>query len=276
MTSLYAEVIGDPIDHSKSPLIHRFWLGKSGVDADYRATRVGIADLTSYLDARRRDPAWRGCNVTAPLKRAAAAEVGDPAGACASLGAVNCVVRSPLGCTFGFNSDVAGIDEMLAGLELSDSKVCIIGAGGAARAALCALNKRPPAEIALIARDVGRARMLRRLLPKSVRLGVRSFSGAVEALNGAKLVVNASPLGMAGQPGMPPPILDGLPAGAVIFDMVYAPLETPLLKAARERQLRAIDGLTMLIGQAAPAFELFFGKPAPREHDAQLKALLTS
>ena len=277
MTALpYAEVIGDPIAHSKSPLIHRFWLDKIGHAAEYRATRVTARQLPQYLGQRRADPYWRGCSVTAPLKRLAAAAIGDPTGVCASLGAVNCVVRTPLGCTISANTDIAGLVEALAGVSVAGGKACIIGAGGAAWTALCYLVQHRVDEIAVIARDAAKAGTMRQILARPPAFEVHGLADAALAMRGAGLVINASPLGMTGAPGMPQPLLDALPAGATLLDMVYAPVETELLAAARAKGMTAIDGLAMLVGQAAPAFELFFGAPAPRQYDAELRALLAA
>lgn len=272
----YAEVIGDPVAHSKSPLIHKFWLQKLGIAADYRATRVAPRELAAFLKQRRADLYWRGCNVTAPHKREAARLVGDPIGACAWLGAVNTIVRTPLGCEIGSNTDVQGIADAVGGLNLEGGRACLIGAGGAARAALCFLQSRS-AHVAIVARDRRKGDALADKFAGDTE--VHDFDNAAAAMRDASLIVNATPLGMTGQVSMSPNVLEGLAAarpGAAVLDMVYAPVETALLRAARERGLVAIDGLAMLIGQAAPAFEIFFGRPAPREYDSELRELLAS
>jgi shikimate dehydrogenase len=276
----YAEVIGDPIGHSKSPLIHKFWLEKTGRAGDYRAVRVPAGGLPAYFERRRADPFWRGCSITAPLKREAAALVGDPTGICSWIGAVNCVFRGALGLVPA-NSDVAGVDSALAAVRVEGGTVCLIGAGGAATAALCYLIGRRPGAITMLARDPDKARMLRDRVPPSARALIEVFplSDAESAIASAALIVNATPMGMDGGPPIAPSLLDGLAAasaGATMFDMVYAPPETLLLRAARERGLACISGLDMLVGQAAPAFETFFGVPAPREHDSELLELLAS
>lgn len=276
----YAEVIGDPIGHSKSPLIHRFWLQKTGRAGDYRATRVEAGGLAEYLDRRLGDPFWRGCSVTAPLKREAALSLGDPTGICAWIGAVNCVFRGALGLVPA-NSDIAGLDSALAGIRLDGEQICLIGAGGAAAASLCYLIGRRPEAIVLVARDRDKAEMLRRRVPDSARDLVRiaPLADAGSAIRNSALIVNATPLGMVGGPDPPQWLLEGLAvakAGATLFDMVYAPADTLLLSVARGRGLATIGGLAMLVGQAAPAFETFFGAPAPREQDSELIELLAS
>jgi shikimate dehydrogenase len=159
----YAEVIGDPIAHSKSPLIHKFWLEKLGLEGDYRAERVQPGQLKADLDRRRADPFWRGCNVTAPLKTRAASLVSDPTGLSARIGAMNAVFRSPLGhCSLGANTDMIGIAAALGEAAAPGQRACVIGAGGAARAALEYLRLRGASDVHLIVRDIARGRILHR------------------------------------------------------------------------------------------------------------------
>src|SRR6185295_5762182 len=129
----YAEVIGDPIAHSKSPAIHNFWLRSLGIDAAYRATRV--TDLNAFFEARRGDPEWRGCNVTAPHKQAVIPFLDEAS----PIGAVNCIVRDG-DRLIGLNTDVDGVNEALAGADLG--RIVMIGAGGAAKAVAVALPDR--------------------------------------------------------------------------------------------------------------------------------------
>jgi shikimate dehydrogenase len=274
----YAEVIGDPIGHSKSPLIHKFWLEKLGLEADYRATRVNPAELPRYLAERRNDVSWRGCNVTAPLKQAAAELVGAPAAICEFVGAVNCVTRTPFSCLVGTNTDLAGVAEALKGVPLESGNVVLIGAGGAARAALCYLLRQGVERVVVAARDRSKADRLAQMMVRGGRTWVEgaALDEAGGEIRNAALIVNATPMGMANGVPMHQSVLDNLAQGQVAFDMVYAPPETQFLTVARERRATALDGLAMLIGQAAPAFELFFGARPPRQHDAELRGLLTS
>ncbi|VVS97675.1 Shikimate dehydrogenase (NADP(+)) [Sphingomonas sp. EC-HK361] len=266
----FAEVIGDPIAHSKSPVIHNFWLNALGVDAEYRAVHVTPDGLAAYFADRRADPAWRGCNITVPHKIAALDHVADPGDVRGSIGAINCVVRAEGEVLVGTNTDAAGFYAPIADLDLDGAPVVVIGAGGAARAILFALARM----------DVGRVTILNRNPLKGAAL-LASFGLKGEALPltapipPAALLVNASVLGMAGQPPLTID-LDPLPDDAVVYDIVYAPLETPLLAAARARGLDVVDGLEMLIGQAAAAFEMFFGQAPPRDRDDALRTLLTS
>lgn len=266
----YAEVIGDPIAHSKSPAIHGFWLQALGIDADYRATHVAPDGLAAYFEQRRGDPGWRGCNVTIPHKQAALDHVGDPGGVRATIGAINTVVRGADGAVIGTNTDAGGFYAPIAGLDLAGRHAVVIGAGGAARAILFALARV----------EIGRVTILNRNVLKAAAL-LSSFGLKGDAvplatpLPPADLLVNASALGMTGQP---PLALDlaPLPEHAVVYDAVYAPLETDLLAQAHARGLDTVDGLEMLIGQAALAFELFFGAEPPRDRDDELRALLSA
>jgi shikimate dehydrogenase len=273
----YAEVIGDPVAHSKSPLIHKFWLERLGLEGDYRAERVQPGQLRAHLDRRRADPFWRGSNVTAPLKARAASLVSDPTGLCARIGAMNAVFRSPLGRSLGANTDMIGIAAALGDAAAPGQRACVIGAGGAARAALEYLRLRGVSDVHLIVRDVARGRNVHRAFATGG--AVHALDDEAAAIAGAHWLINASPLGMAGRAPMPRPILDaleGMDDSGIVFDMVYSPVGTALLGRANALGRRNVDGLDMLIGQAAPAFALFFGAPAPRDCDATLRAVLTS
>jgi shikimate dehydrogenase len=275
----YAELVGDPVVRSKSPLIHRFWLEKLGLSGDYRAVRLTPRELPAYLESRRRDPFWRGCNVTSPLKQKAAGLVGDPTHVCSWLDAVNAILPSPLHCLIGANTDVAGLAAALSEVAVEGERVCLIGAGGGARAALCYLFQRRVGPVSILCRDARKADALCRLLPRSASTGLEPlpFDRADAAMAGARLIVNATPMGRCQGPPMRPEILDALEAagaGLTLLDMVYDPLETAFLRAGREAGGACLDGLTMLVGQAAPAFELFFGVPAPRGDDAELRGRL--
>lgn len=264
-----AEVIGDPIDHSKSPLIHRFWLEALGLEGDYAATRITTDELGAFFADRCADPAWRGCNVTIPHKLAVMDHVADPGDVRGSIGAVNTVLRQPDGTLIGTNTDAAGFYAPIADHDLTGAPVAVVGAGGAARAVLFALARAGVGHVTLLNRSPLKAAGL---------LATFGLKGDVVSLDAplpeAALLVNTSSLGMAGQPPLAID-LDPLAEDALVYDIVYAPLETPLLAAARARELATVDGLEMLIGQAALAFELFFGAMPPRERDGQLRELLT-
>lgn len=280
----YADVIGDPIAQSKSPTIHGFWLGKLGIDAAYRACHVTAEGLADYLAARRADPLWRGCNVTMPHKQAIMPlldRINPPADA---IGAVNTVLPGEGSQLTGTNTDAAGFLEPLRA-ELAQAHYFrmarILGTGGAARAIIAALAAEG-FTLVVAGRDPGKARALLDELAPGGEHHTPPLAHFADPTDFAfddregclDLVINASSLGMIGQPPLP---FDWshAPPRSIAYDIVTAPRDTAFLQAARAAGHRTIDGLAMLIGQAAVAFEHFFGHPAPREHDAELRAILT-
>ena len=284
MTRPYAEVIGDPIAQSKSPKIHGFWLEKLGIEADYRACHVTPDGLADYLAARRADPLWRGCNVTMPHKQAVMPLLDRIESPADQIGAVNTVLSGADGGLSGTNTDASGFLEPLKG-ELNAAHYFrmarIVGTGGAARAIITALASHG-FTLVVAGRDPAKARaLLDELAPKGEHHAIPlshfadptdfPFDDRDACLD---LVINASSLGMAGQP---PLAFDWshAPPGSIAYDIVTAPLDTPFLQGARAKGHRTIDGLSMLIGQAAVAFEKFFGQAPPREHDADLRKILT-
>lgn len=266
----YAEVIGDPIAHSKSPIIHRFWLEKLDIKADYRAHHVQPAALAEYLAERKNNTNWRGCNVTLPHKISIMDLVDDPGDVRNSIGAMNTIIRKNDGRILGTNTDAAGFFAPLANSDWNGAHAVLIGAGGAARAVLFALKQAGIEDIIILARNGLKATAL------LMQAGLKGQVLPMDAkLPKADLVINASPLGMIGQPALAID-LSPLPDNALVYDIVYTPLKTGLLKAANARDLETIDGLDMFIGQAALAFEMFFGKTPPMEHDEELRMLLTA
>lgn len=264
----YAEVIGDPIAHSKSPLIHNFWLGELGIDAEYRKTRVTPDALGRYFLERRADPDWLGCNITIPHKIAAMDYVDDPGGVRARIGAINTVACETGGPLIGTNTDAGGFLQPLLARRWQGRSAVLAGAGGAAQAIGFALRSVGIEDLTVVARDAAKGRAL--LDKLGIAGTVQPFDTPLPA---ADLLVNSTSLGMVGQPPYVPD-LAALPAGAMVYDIVYAPLETPLLAAARACGLETLDGLEMLIGQAALAFDIFFDAQPPRELDAQLRERL--
>jgi shikimate dehydrogenase len=272
----YAEVIGDPIEQSRSPLIHKFWLEQSGLIGDYRRTRVPGEDLAGYFRNRRSDPDWRGCNVTIPHKENVLAHLDELEPRAAAIGAVNCVVRSARGL-IGYNSDVDGIAEALDDVVVEGRKAAMIGGGGAARAAVAYLASRRAGQVAILVRDPKKVEPLR-ALAAGTSCEIARLESADALFDGAAVMINASPLGMAGCSEMPAELLAAASrhaAAATLFDMVYEPVATPFLGGGRQAGGRTVDGLTMLVGQARKAFELFFGEPSPHV-DAALRDLLTT
>lgn len=270
---IYAEVIGDPIAQSKSPIIHKYWLTQLGIECDYVRTRVAADDLTGFLDQRRGDANWRGCNVTIPHKETIIPLLNRLDPDAQAIGAVNCVVPQG-GALVGHNTDIDGVATALEETDLEAAKAAIIGAGGAARSLAAYLTRRQ-ARIIVLARNPAKAEPLRALAND---MEIVPFDGADDALQGAVAIVNASPLGMAGAPPMPPLLLEAVARhapGATLFDMVTTPAATPFLAAGLTSAERLVDGLTMLIGQARRAFELFYGAVPPLG-DEKLRDLLTT
>ncbi|ETI63377.1 shikimate dehydrogenase [Sphingobium sp. C100] len=266
----YAEVIGDPIAHSKSPLIHGFWLDALDIEAEYRKTHVTPDGLAAYFLQRRADPDWLGCNVTIPHKIAVMDYADDPGGVRERIGAMNTIASEIGGPLIGTNTDAGGFLQPLLRDGWKGRSAVLVGAGGAARAILFALASLDVTDITIMARDPAKGQAL------LDRAGIRGRAiGLSDALPAADLLVNATSLGMVGQPVLDLD-LSPLPDSATVYDIVYAPLETGLLNAARARGLKTLDGLEMLIGQAALAFDIFFDAQAPRDLDEELRALLTA
>ena len=284
MTAPRAEVIGDPIAQSKSPVIHGFWLERAGLPGRYERCHVHADGLSPYLAERRGDPDWRGCNVTMPHKQAVIPLLDRLDPLAARIGAVNTIVRANDGMLTGYNSDAPGFLEPLRPMLRRQHlfrMARVIGTGGAARAIVAALADEG-FTLVLAGRDPGKARaLLGELAPGEHHVAPLDHfadhtdfpfddrSGCLD------LVVNASPLGMAGQPPLAFD-LSHVPPGSIVYDIVTSPAETPLLAAARAAGLPTIDGLAMLIGQAAAAFRLLFGVMPPRDDDAALRARLAA
>lgn len=272
MLDPYAELIGDPVEHSLSPAIHGHWLKTLGLAGSYRAVRCPPETLGAYLGSRLPDPLWRGCNVTMPLKEKAAAWLDWLEDGAARSGAVNCIVPRN-GRLHGFNTDIDALLGALDAIDMEGKRTVVLGSGGAARAALIALGQRK-ADRVVLARDPDK------------RLTLRALGGDIEcaplyaireALEGAALIINATPLGMAGAEEMPLSILEELQQASPItlaIDLVYRPVETEFLSTSRAAGMQTVDGLTLLIGQARRAFELFFGTAPPPGDEALRTALL--
>lgn len=261
MTSRFilAGVIGDPVAHSRSPLIHNHWLEEHGIQGCYVPLHVRIEHLETAL---RGLPAlgFAGCNLTIPHKVKALALVDSVTDVARAVGAVNCVVVGSDGTVHGINTDgygyIANLKEQAPGWRPRAAPAVVLGAGGAARAIVAALVHEGVPEIRLLNRTREVAEALG--APNGSRVIVLDWSERSEALAGAGLLVNTTSLGMAGKPSLDI-ALEALPATAIVSDIVYAPLETALLRAARKRGLEVSDGLGMLLHQAVPSFAAWTG-----------------
>ena len=265
MTSPYAEVIGDPIDHSLSPAIHNFWLEALEIEASYGRRKIGRSDLPAYLEEKRADPNWRGSNVTMPLKLDAIALADGASDRAVAAGAAN-VLMMREGRLAAANTDVGAIAILLSRLYEAKARmgsVTLLGNGGAARAALVALKLVGISAVRIQARDLGAAYKL------AVEFGLEAEPAPFTARIESDGLVNATPLGMPGVDCLNCD-LDHMPNGGWVFDMVTEPGETPLVEAGRQRGLKTVGGLDMLVEQAASSFKLFFDRDAPRDRDTEL------
>ena len=257
--AIVAGVMGWPISHSRSPMLHGYWLNEYGIDAAYLPFSVDPASLEVALRAL---PALgiAGANLTVPHKEAAL-EICDRVDETARhIGAVNTVVIQSDGSLFGSNTDAFGFIENLkaeSSWQANDGPAVILGAGGAARAVVSALIAEGVAEIRIANRTFERARALADAFGGTCQ--PLSWSDASESFRQSALLVNTTTLGMTGQPKLNL-ALDTLPVTAVVNDIVYAPLETDLLKVAAMRGNPVVDGLGMLLHQARPGFAAWFGR----------------
>ncbi len=268
MTSITARtrpivLLGDPVAHSFSPVFQNEAFRAAGVDGVYFALRCDEAAFPGLL--RGIALGGGGGNVTVPHKERAAALLDMQTSAVSRTGACN-TFWSEKGRICGDNTDVAGFDAAVRRLigSPAGSRVLIVGAGGAARAALCALLDAHVDAVTVWGRSLERAAALReRLDPNGRRVRVAQDAGAVHR-EGFDLVVNATPLGL--HPGDPAPVdLQRLRRASAVLDLVYAPGETEWVRSARALGLRAADGRYMLLHQGAAAFERWWGRPAPIE-----------
>ncbi|MEE8202166.1 MAG: shikimate dehydrogenase [Alphaproteobacteria bacterium] len=254
-----AGVMGWPVAHSRSPRVHGFWLERYGVDGAYVPLPVAPEKLADSLRALP-GLGFAGVNLTVPHKETALAAVDALADGARRIGAVNMVTVDDTGGLVGDNSDAFGFIENLRqgapGWSAAAGPAVVLGAGGAARAVCVALADAGVAEIRVVNRTAARAEALAGDLDGS--LVVCSWNERNDVLAGAALLVNATTLGMTGAPALAID-LAGLAADAVVNDIVYVPLETPLLAAARAAGRRAVDGLGMLLHQARPGFAAWFG-----------------
>jgi shikimate dehydrogenase len=251
-------IVGHPVAHSRSPLIHGYWLRHYDVQGHYGREDVTPADFPAFL-RRLADRGYVGANVTLPHKEAAFAAVDAPDAAARALGALNTVWLEN-GRLCGANTDVVGfiadLDARLPGWDRRVGHAVVLGAGGAARGIVYGLLQRRIDRVSVVNRSVDRAEHL------AAQFGTKVMPAGWDALPallaGADLLVNTTSLGMAGQPPLAID-LGPLPAGAAVADIVYVPLETGLLRAARARGHAVLDGLGMLLHQAAPGFQRWFG-----------------
>lgn len=254
-----AGVIGSPISHSRSPRLHKYWLRKYGLPGEYIPMNVASVDLEDCIRFLPK-VGFVGLNVTIPHKEHVMAMVDIVTDRAALIGSVNTLIFRPDGKVHGDNTDGYGFLENLRqnapDWSPKSGPSAVIGAGGAARAVISSLLDGGASEIRLTNRTRNRADALQREFGQ--RIVVYDWLQAGNMLDGAKTVVNASSLGMVGKPEMRIP-LDALSRDALVTDLVYTPLETPLLAYAKSIDCKTVDGLGMLLHQAVPGFERWFG-----------------
>ncbi len=256
---ILAGVMGWPVAHSRSPVIHKHWIAQYGLQGTY----VQLPVMPERLeDAIRGLPAlgFAGCNVTVPHKVQALALMDDLHPVARRMAAINTIVVREDGSLYGMNNDGAGWVQSLRDADPAwrgdAGPALVLGAGGAARAIVVALLDEGAPEVRLTNRTREKAEALAQELGTQVK--VVDWKDRNQAMAGLSLLVNTTTQGMHGQPALDV-VLDDLPEGALVSDLVYIPLETPLLAAARQRGHRSVGGLGMLINQARPAFHAWFG-----------------
>jgi shikimate dehydrogenase len=263
-------VIGWPVEHSRSPAIHRFWLKRYGIDGAFEKEKVAPRELAAFLSSLKAR-GYAGANVTLPHKEEALRLAAFVDGAARAIGAANTLWLDEEGKLHASNSDAYGfmtnLNEEAPQWNEGRRPVLVLGAGGAARAILHGLIAQGASRILIANRTRERAEALAQAFGPTVH--VIDWKDRNRVLAGCGLLVNATSLGMTGKGGLDLD-LEALPSDAVVADIVYSPLETPLLAAARARGNRVVDGLGMLLHQAVPGFERWFGvRP---EVTAELKA----
>lgn len=254
-----AGVAGWPVDHSLSPLLHNFWIDRFAIDGAYIPLPIREEDFANTISALAK-AGFRGINVTLPHKQAALALCDVTDAPATAIGAVNTLIFHSDGRIEGRNTDAFGfIENIRPALQAASlpRRAVILGAGGAARAVLWALLQEGIGDIVIVNRNRERA------LSLAASMGISEnhcgdWDKRDALLEGAELLVNTTSLGMQGQPPLEIS-LDALPAEALVTDIVYTPLETPLLAQARARGNRVVDGLGMLMHQARPGFSAWFG-----------------
>jgi shikimate dehydrogenase len=252
-------VIGWPIDHSLSPRLHGFWLRQHAINGSYQAIAVEAKSLKKMLRTLAGD-GFAGLNVTVPHKETVLAHLDEVTDQARRIGAVNTIIVDDKGRLMGSNTDGFGFIENLksghSGFSAASGPAVVLGAGGAARAIVAALTDEGAPSIILVNRTRKRAEQIADDLGGPVR--VVDWNERSSVLKEAALLVNTTTLGMTGKAALDIS-LDALPGEALVNDIVYAPLETPLLAAAKRRGNAAVDGLGMLLHQGRPGFAAWFG-----------------
>ena len=266
-----AGVVGRPISHSMSPILHNAWLAAAGVDGVYVPFSVQPGRFTAFVDSLRGGTV-SGLNVTLPFKGEALALADEATFRARMADAANVLVFREDGTILADNTDGLGMlrafGEQAPGFDPKAGPVVILGAGGGSRGAAAAFVEAGCHDVRIVNRTLTKAQDI------AEPLGATAFAlnEAAKAFEGAIAVVNATSAGLSGSPGLDLP-LEATPPGAVVMDMVYKPLKTPFLAQAEGLGRQTVDGLAMLIGQAVPSFEAFYGQTPPESVDVRALAL---
>lgn len=273
MSRRRACVIGHPVAQARSPVLHRHWLKEYGIDGDYTREDVLPDQINSFLK-NLRTHGYVGANITVPHKAAAYRALDHAEPVVETLKVTNTIWLKDDGL-HGTNTDVSGflanLDEVVPDWNIDAEQAVVLGAGGGARAVVYGLLSRGLKRVVVVNRTLARAQAF--TVEFGNRVTAASYFELAAWLKDADVLVNTTSLGMAGQPPLDIDI-SPLAEDGVVYDIVYVPLETPLLAAARARKLRTVDGLGMLLHQAVPAFEKFFGI-RPKVTSALREAVLT-
>ena len=266
-----AGVIGQPINHSMSPVLHNAWLAAAGIDGIYVPFAVELERFTAFVQSLR-GGSVAGLNVTLPFKAHALALADEASFRAKMAQAANVLVFREDGSVFADNTDGLGmlgaLAEQASGFDPKAGPVAILGAGGAARGAAAAFLEAGCPQVRIVNRTVGKAQEI----AEAVGGVALPLSEAASAFEGAVAVVNATSAGLSGSAGLEVP-LEATPPAAVIMDMVYKPLRTAFLAQAQGHGRPTVDGLAMLVGQAVPSFEYFYGQAPPKGVDVRALAI---
>jgi len=266
-----AGVVGQPISHSMSPTLHNAWLAAAGIDGVYAPFAVQPGRFRAFAESLR-GGSVAGLNVTLPFKGEALDLADEASFRAQAAKAANVLVYRDDGSVLADNTDglgmLAAFAEQAPGFDVKAGPVVILGAGGAARGAAAAFVEAGSPQVRIVNRTLARAQEI----AETVGALALPLSDAAEAFDGAVAVVNATSAGLSDAPGLEVP-LEATPPGAVVMDMVYKPLKTNFLAQAEGLGRRTVDGLAMLIGQAVPSFEYFYGQTPPRSVDVRSLAI---
>lgn len=268
-----AAVIGYPVKHTLSPVLHNYWLQQYNIDGAYIPLEVSPENIVEVIKTLPK-MGLRGCNITVPHKEAVIAALDEVSDIAKRIGAVNTITVTNEGKLLGTNTDAYGfiqnVKNQVADIDFSAGRAVVIGAGGAARAICAGLQDENVPEIIIVNRTQEKAEAIQTHLGGEIK--VVSWKDRESVLSCANFLVNTSILGMQGKPALELNI-SLLPDNAVVADIVYTPLQTQLLKDAKDNGLKAVSGLGMLLHQAVPGFEFWFGTK-PQVTDALYEYIL--